>query len=117
MATGSSPAPVLSAEQLAQVLAAVKEGMRDEIQALKQELSEDKEAAEERLVKRARLEKGPTFKKKSHEKQFEFNTSVSDKLVDAESALEKAPKCPAVDKAKALIAEGNKALKYRQKLI
>ena len=68
-------------------------------------------------MKRARLEKGPTFKKKSHEKQFEFNSSVSDKLVDAETALEKAPKCPAVDKAKALIAEGNKALKYRQKLI
>ena len=46
MATGSSPAPVLSAEQLAQVLATVKEGMRDEIQSLKQELSEDKEEAE-----------------------------------------------------------------------
>ena len=50
------------------------------------------------------MEKGPTFKK-SYEKQFEF-TSVTNKLVDAETAIEKAPKCPAVDKAKALIAEG-----------
>ena len=117
MAMESTSAAVLSAEQLAQVLVAVKEGMRDEIQSLRQELNEDKEAAEERLVKRARLEKGPTFKRKSNEKQFEFNSSVSDKLTDAEAALEKAPKCPAVDKAKALITEGNKALKYRQKLI
>ena len=45
--------------------------MREEIQSLKRELVEEKEAAEDRIVKRARLEKGPTFKK-SHEKQFEF---------------------------------------------
>ena len=67
MATGSGSS-ALSSEQLSQVMAAVKGCMRDEIQSLKRELVEEKEASEERIVKRARLEKGPTFKKKAHEK-------------------------------------------------
>ena len=118
MATGSgSSSSALSSEQLSQVMAAVKDCMRDEMQSLKRELVEEKEASEERIVKRARLEKGPTFKKKAHEKQFEFNQSVMDKLDDAEAALQKAPAGSAVDKAKGLIAEGNALLKFRQKLI
>ena len=81
------------------------------------ELVEEKEAAEDRIVKRARLEKGSSFKKKSHEKQYDFNASIMDKLQDADTALQKAPSCAAVDKAKALMAEGNALLKFRQKLI
>ena len=117
MATGSGSSAALSTEQLSQVMAAVKGCMREEIQSLKRELVEEKEASEERIVKRARLEKGPTFKKKAHEKQFEFNSSVLDKLDDAEAALQKAPAGTAVDKAKALIAEGIASIKFRQKLI
>ena len=40
-----------------------------------------------------------------------------DKLDYAEAALQKAPGGTAVDKAKALIAEGNALLKFRQKLV
>ena len=63
-----------SEEQLAQIVAAVKSSMHDEIQSLKRELLHD-EAAEERLVKRARLQlkEGPVFKK-SLEKRLDFNT-------------------------------------------
>ena len=64
MATDSTP---LSAEHLSRVVSAVKDCMREEIQSLKRELVEEKEAAEDRIVKRAGLEEGPTFKKKSHE--------------------------------------------------
>ena len=114
MATGSSS---LSAEQLSEVLSAVKDCVRDEMQSLKRERVEEKEAAEDRLVKKAKLEKGPILKKKTHEKQFEFNSSVMDKLEDAETSLEKAPECPPVVKAREAIKEGNKLLKFRQKLI
>ena len=75
LATGSGSSSALSSEQLSQVMTAVKDCMRYEMQSLKRDLVEEKEAAEDRIVKRARLEKGPTFKKKAHEKQFEFNAS------------------------------------------
>ena len=106
MATGSSSTPAFSAKQLAEIVAAVKGSMHDKIQSLKRELVQDKEATEETLslVKRARLEKVPVFRKKSHEKQFDFNTSV----------METVPSCSAMDKAKSLIAEDTKLVKFRQ---
>ena len=67
--------------------------MHDEIQSLKRELVQDKVAAEERSVKRARLKKGPVFKKKLHEKHFDFNTSEMDKLEDASTVLDTVPSC------------------------
>ena len=111
MATGLSS---LSAEQLSEVLSAVKDCVRDEMQSLKREWVEEKEAAEDRLVKKTKLEKGPILKKKTHEKQFVFNSSVMVKLEDAETALEKALECPPVVKAREAIKEGNKLLKFRQ---
>ena len=65
----------LTPDQLSVVLSSVKDCLRDEMQSLKMELSQEREAANDRLVKRMHLEKGPAFKKKSHEKQFEFNAS------------------------------------------
>ena len=56
---------------------------------MKRELSQEREAAD-RLVKSMRMEKGPTFKKKSHEKQFQFNANVMDK-VEATAALQQTP--------------------------
>ena len=51
--------------------------------SLKRERSQEREAADDRLVKRMRMEKGPTFKKKSHEKQFQFYATVLDKMEEA----------------------------------
>ena len=65
----------------------MKDCLRDEMQSLKRELSQDREAADDRLVKRMRMEKGPTFKKKSHEKQFQFNATIMDKMEEATAAL------------------------------
>lgn len=73
MATDSHPPPKFGAEQMPQIVASVKGSMYDEIQLSKRELVQDTEVAEERLLKGARLEKGLMFKK-SHKKQFDFNT-------------------------------------------
>ena len=109
----STAAPALTPDQLSQVLSSVKDCLHDEMQSLKRELSQEREVADDRLVKRMRLEKGPTFKKKSHEKQFEFNTTIMDKMEDATSALQQTP--PAVEKAKTSLAEGMASIKARQK--
>ena len=115
-ASGSgAAAPALSADQLSQVLTSVKDCLRDEMQSLKRELSQEREAADDRLVKRMRMEKGPTFKKKSHEKQFQFNATVMDKMEEATAALQQTP--PAVEKAKTSLEEGMTSLKTRQKHI
>ena len=63
--------------------------MREEIQSLKRELVEEKEAAEDRIVKRARLEKGPTFKKSQKNSSSFISASIMDKLGDADAALQK----------------------------
>ena len=89
--------------------------LQDEMQPLKRELSQEREVADDKLVKRMRLDKGPTFKNKSHEKQFEFNATVMDKMEDATSALQQTP--PAVEKAKTSLAEGMASIKSRQKRI
>ena len=120
MASGSSevgehsgrPAAGVTAEQLAQLLGAVKDGLRDE---LKWELTSERQVADDRLLKKLKLEKMPTFKKKAHEKQFIFNKGVSSKVKEATAALSETP--PAVEKAKNLLEEGKKLLCERQKLI
>ena len=54
-ASGSgATAPALCAGQLSQVL---KDCLEDEMQSLKRELSQEREAADGRLVKRMRMEK------------------------------------------------------------
>ena len=64
-----------------------------------------------------RLEKGPTYKKKAHEKQFQFNSGIIDKMEGTTSALQQAPPHHAVEKAKSTLEEGMQSLKNRQKHI
>ena len=43
--------------------------MDDRMSTMKEELMNDREDAEDRLVKKIKLDKAPTIKKKAHEKQ------------------------------------------------
>ena len=54
----------LSADQLQEVLKAVKEGMCDEVASLKRELASNREASDECLLKKLKLEKAPSFKRR-----------------------------------------------------
>ena len=106
------PAVGVTAEQLAQLLGAVKDGMREELSSLKGELTSDRQATDNRLLKRLKLEKVPTFKKTAHEKQFIFNEEVSSNVKEATATLAETP--PAVEKAKTLLEESKKLLSERQ---
>ena len=90
----------LSAEQLAEVVRAVKDGLHGEMDTLKWKLSDDWEAADDRLLKKMKLEKAPTFKKKTHEKKHHFNEEESCKFEAAHGSLLETP--PVVEKAKTL---------------
>ena len=57
--------------------------------SLKRELSAERSEADERLLKKMRLEKQPTFHRKANEKQYQFNLEVKDKLDEAATALAK----------------------------
>jgi hypothetical protein len=63
--------PVTKAEfsELLSAMNAVKEQMKE----MKRSLSEDRDAADERLVKKMRMDKGVQFKRKANEKQHQFN--------------------------------------------
>ena len=110
-ATGSSA-------QFAQLLAAINKvetNVDAKLSQMKRELMEERESADDRLVKKMRLEKRPVFKKISHEKQFDFNEQVRDKVESAVAALELPS--PAVEKARTLLKEGEKLIDARQKNI
>ena len=65
-ATGSSA-------QFAQLLAAINKvetNVDAKLSQMKRELMEERESADDRLVKKMRLQKRPVFKKISHEKQL-----------------------------------------------
>ncbi len=98
-------------QKLLSALATVEE----KVSGLKRELSDEQEAANQRLAKKLKLDKKPTFRKKAHEKQFLFNEEVGGKLEEAKAALGQTP--PAVEKAKTVLAEGEKLIVERQKLI
>ena len=61
-ASGSgAAAPALSAGKLSQVLTSVKNCLCDEMQSLKRELSQEREAADDRLVKRMRIDEERSY--------------------------------------------------------
>ena len=93
----------------------VKDGIRDEVASLKRELANDREAADERLLKKLKLEMAPSFKKKRHKKQYHFNEEVSSKMEAAAASLSETP--PTMEKAKMQLEEGLKLVCERQKLI
>ena len=96
-------------------LLAAMEGVQDQIQTMKRELSTEREAANESLTKRIRLDRGLVFKKKQYEKQYCFNEEVREKISSATNSLDSAP--PAVERAKEALKEGERLLVARQKAI
>ena len=109
MATGST-----LNEALLAAIQGLKDRMNEWMTSMKRELTQEREQANERLVKRMKLEKAPTFKK-SHEVQFTFNEEVKSKLDSVKAALQETP--PAVEKAKTAAEEGEKLINEKQKLI
>ena len=94
-------------------MATMRQGMKDELTVMKQELSAEREVADKKLMKKIKLEKGPSFRKKGQEKQFRHNEEVRLKLLEARSALDERP--AAVEKAKQLLEEVKKFINERQK--
>lgn len=124
MATGGSdPAAAATAAgssaQFALLMDAIKrveDSVDTKPSTIKKDLTLERESADDRLVKKLRLDSKPSFRKKGNEKQYVFNEQVRDKLVNSvSSALSQTP--PAVEKAKALIKEDEKLIEVRQKHI
>ena len=84
-------------EEVLQAVRNVESKVDDKLSAMKREM----ESADDRLVKKMRLDNRPTFKKRGHEKQYQFNEQVRDRVDAATSALEQTP--PAVEKARTLL--------------
>ena len=91
------------------------QGIKDEMAVMKRELSAEREVADEKHAKKFKLEKAPIFRKKGHQKQYQHNEEVWLKVTDARLTLDERP--TAVEKAKALLKEGEKLINERQKHI
>ena len=77
---------------------------------MKRELLDDREAADERLIKKMRLDKGLQFKR---EKQHQFDETVQDQLESAQNCLSSTPL--AIEKAIEALKEGEQLIKDRRK--
>ena len=64
MATGESSGTSVSKAEFDRLLLAVEE-IQQQMHSMKKELFDDRDAANERLAKCIKLDKGPTFKRKS----------------------------------------------------
>ena len=90
----------ISDAQLETLMTTIRQDMKDEVAVMKRELSAEREAADEKLVKKIKLEKAPTFRKNGHEKQFRHNEEVRLKFSVARSTLD--GRSAAVERAKQL---------------
>ena len=111
MATGGESSGLVSQAEFERLMSAMK-GVEEQ---MKKELCEEREAADERLVKKMRLDKGVTFRKKGNERQHQFNEKVKDKLEAATRCLSSTP--AAIEKAKEALQKGEQLIMARQKLI
>ena len=106
-----------TSSQFAQLLGAIQRveaNVDAKLSSMKRELKEERESADDRLVKKIRLDSKPTFKKKGHEQQYLFNEQVRDKVVDnVRTALNQTPS--AIEKVRSLVNEGEKLLDKRHK--
>ena len=107
MTTGTTSTGT-SNDELLTAIKNLETQMNDRISSMKRELAQEREQADERLVKRMKLEKAPTFKRKSHEVQYTFNEEVKARFDSVKAALHETP--PAVEKAKSAIEEGEKLI-------
>lgn len=118
MATPGAGSSDGTSSQFAQLLSAIQKveaNVDAKLSHMKRELMDERESADERLVKKIRMDSKPSFRKKSHEKQYVFNEQVRDKLDSAAAALGQTP--PAVEKARDILKEGEKLIDVRQKNI
>ena len=115
MATDEAGSSGITATQLHELMASMRQGIKDEMASMKRELSAEREAADDKLLKRIKLDKAPVFKKKGNERQYRHNEEVKLKLMEARSALDETPL--AVEKAKTALEEGEKLIVERQKHI
>ena len=98
--------------EIRQLISAINH-MEQRMSSMKRELADEAEARVAKKLKEA--DKQPALKKKGHQKQFQFNEDVRERLTEASAAIHQTP--AAVERAKTAIQEGMDLLNKRQKLI
>ena len=89
--------------------------IQGQLSSMKTGMSRKRREADNRLVKRMKLQHTTVFAKKGNERQYRFNEDVKDKFQAAAAVLNVTP--PDVEKAKAPLKEGENLVDKRQKLI
>ena len=98
-----------SRSEIRQLISAVNSLVR--VSNLKRDMADEAEAR----VAKLKEDKQPSLKKKGHQKQFDVNEDVKEKLSEPEMALNQTP--VAIERAKTAIQEGMEIINKRQKLI
>ena len=98
--------------EIRQLISAINH-MEQRMSSMKRELADETDARVAKKLKEA--DKQPALKKKGHQKQFQFNEDVRERLTEASAAIHQTP--AAVERAKTAIQEGMDLLNKRRKLI
>ena len=86
--------------EIRQLISAINH-MEQRMSSMKRELANEAEARVAKKLKEA--DKQPALKKKGHQKQFQFNEDVRERLTEASAPIHKTP--AAVERAKTVIQE------------
>ena len=114
MATGQGGSKSQSRDEFRQLFSAITD-VQGQLASMKEEISQGRAEADERLVKRLKLDKKTNFKRKGNELQHAFNEEVRDKLRVAASSIEGSARD--IERAKKALEEGEALINERQKLI
>ena len=82
-----------SQEALLDAIKRLEDRIDEQMTKIKRELVRKREQADESLVERMKLEKAPTFKRKSHEVQYHIIKDVKSKVDTAKAALQETSRC------------------------
>ena len=74
--------------EIRQLISAINH-MEQRMSSMKRELADEAEARAAKKLKEA--DKQPALKKKGHQKQFQFNEDVRERLTEASAAIHKTP--------------------------
>ena len=84
--------PSDTAQQFQLVMAELRktrDDMQHKFDTLQEEIAAGQDDATERVVKKLRVDRGYTFKKKGHEHQFRFNAEIEERIVKAQTEAAK----------------------------
>ena len=110
----------ISQDQFGQLMQAISSSRMDfasQLSSFKQEIRQSQDEVASKALKKVKLDKPFTYRRKGNEEQATFNSKVESAVAEAQAELDSIPTSPVVVRAQEALKRGTKLIEERQKLI